>query len=268
MIDRKNILDKLNNIDDKLLVAKVLDKAAIAEKTRAVTWTDFLDPYQIKLVERALGSISDSINDIEFRFDGGYNGAERMIAIFEPAHLSNLSGQSAQTPLSLINIKPKRENNITHRDYLGSLMGLGIKREKIGDIIVEDESCNVIVLKEIADYILYNLSKVGNTGVIVSKGEIGDLQVPEPKTKEIKCTVPSLRLDCIISSGFGISRSKVIPLVKAGRVYVNWEPEDKLSAQVKEGDMISVKGKGRIVLEEIGNKTKKDRISILIKRFV
>jgi len=264
MLNKKNILDKLNNIDDKMLIARVLDKAVSAEKTRTVTCTDFLDPYQIKLVERAMCSV----NDIECRFDGGYSGAERKIAIFEPAHLSNLSKQSAETPLSLINIELKRENNITHRDYLGSLMGLGIKREKIGDIIVEGESCSVIVLKEISDYILYNLSKVGNTGVIVSKGEIDDLKVPEPKTKEIKCTVPSLRLDCIISSGFGISRSQVAPLFRSGRVYVNWEPEEKLSAQIKEGDTISVKGKGRIVLEEVGNKTKKDRISIVIKRFV
>jgi len=264
MLNKKNILDKFNNIDDKMLIARVLDKAVNAEKSRTVTWTDFLDPYQIRLVERALSGT----NDIEYRFEGGYKGAERKIAIFEPDHLSNLSEKGSENPLSLINIKLKRENNITHRDYLGSLMGLGIKREKIGDIIVEGSSCDVIVLKDIADYILYNLNKVSNTGVLVSKGNIDDLKVPEPKTKEIKCTVPSLRLDCIISNGFGISRSQVAPLFKSGRVYVNWEPEEKLSAQVKEGDTISVKGKGRVVLEEIGNKTRKDRISIVLKRFV
>jgi len=264
MLDRKNILDKLNNIDDKMLIARVLDKAISAEKSRTVTWTDFLDPYQIRLVERSICSVKD----IEYRFDGGYNGAERKIAIFEPARLSDLSKESEETPLCLINIQLKREDNITHRDYLGSLMGLGIKREKIGDIIVEGGSCSVIVLKEIADYILYNLSKVGNTGVFVSKGKIDDLVVPEPKTKEIRCTVPSLRLDCIISNGFGVSRNQVAPLFRSGRVYVNWEPEEKLSAQVKAGDTISVKGKGRIVLEEIGNKTRKDRISIVIKRFI
>ena len=263
-LNKKDILDKFNNIDEKMLITRVLDKAVRAAKSWTASWTDFLDPYQIRLVERVLRSI----NDIEYRFEGGYNGAERMIVIFEPAHLSDLSGYSSENPLSLINIKPKRESNITHRDYLGSLMSLGIKREKIGDIIVESESCSVVVLKDIATYILYNLSKVSNIGVDVIEGKIGDLKVAEPKTKEIKCTVPSLRLDCIVSNGFGISRSKLAPLFKSGKVYVNWEPEESLSARIKEGDMISVKGKGRVVLDQIGNKTRKDRISIVLKRFV
>lgn len=261
MINKKNILDKFSNIDDKLLVTRVLDRANQAEKSWSSTCSDFLDPYQRKLVEKVLCSVQD----IGYRFDGGYEGAERTIAVFQPEHMPD---NEEKDLLRVVNIELKKEESLTHRDYLGSIMGLGIKREKIGDIIVREKSCSVIVLKDVADYILYNLEKVGRYSVDVSAGEPGSLKVPEPKTKEIKCTVPSLRLDCIVSNGFGVSRSQVAPLFKSGRVYVNWEPEESLSAQVSEGDTISVRGKGRVILDQIGKTTKKDRISIILKRLL
>lgn len=261
MINKKNILDKFNNIDDKILVTRILDKAIQSEKSWMVTCSDFLDPYQRNLVVNALRSV----NNIRYKFEGGYEGAERTIVIFHP---ENTPGNEGKELLSVVNIELKREEALTHRDYLGSLMGLGIKREKIGDIIVKEKSCSIIVLKDVADYLLYNIEKIGRTNVSVNIGELETLKVPEPKIKEIKCTVPSLRLDCMVSSGFGISRSQVAPLFKSGRVYVNWEPEESLSAQIKEGDTISVKGKGRVILDKIGKTTKKDRIAIILKRLI
>ena len=174
-----------------------------------------------------------------------------------------------ESPIKFLNIKLRTDEKLSHRNYLGSILGLGIKREKIGDIVVKESSATAIVLKDVAEYILYNLLKIGRINAEVEYGSPEDVNSIEPsKFKEIKCTVPSLRLDCIISHGFGISRSKVGPLFTSSKVYLNWEPESKLSTQVKEGDVISIKGKGRIILSEVGNVTRKDRIAVVIRKLV
>ncbi|HOJ08998.1 MAG TPA: YlmH/Sll1252 family protein [Clostridiales bacterium] len=262
MIDKKNILGKFNKIEDKMLVTRIIDKAAQAEKSWIAACSDFLDPYQRKTIESAL----HGVKDVEYKFDGGYKEAERTIVIFSPEQMSN--HPSLSDYLTLLEIKLKTERYLSHRDYLGALMGLGIKREKIGDIIVDERSCSIIVLKDVADYILYNLNKIGHINVYTRLGKLENLEISVPRTKEIKCTVPSLRLDCIVSNGFTISRSKVAPLFSSGRVYLNWEPEDSLSAQVKEGDTVSVKGKGRVVIDEIGGTTRKGRIAVILKKLI
>lgn len=263
-MDKKSILGKINKSEDRLLVAGILDKAAQAEKLWKYAYTDFLDPYQQKLAERALQSMKCSA----WTFDGGYKDAERAVVIFFPGLNPQDDIELVEKPFSLINVELKTEANLSHRDYLGALLGLGIKREKVGDIIVRKESGSIIVLKEVADYIIYNLDQVGRVGVAATLGEIENLEVPAVKTKEIKCTVPSLRIDCIVSNGFGISRSKAMPLFSSERVYLNWEVEKKPSAQVKEGDTVSVRGMGRVIVSEISGLTRKGRISVVLKRLV
>ena len=204
---------------------------------------------------------------VEYCFDGGFEEAERKAIIFDGSF--NLD-KEWENPIKFLNIKLKTDVNLSHRDYLGSIVGLGIKREKIGDIIVKENSASVIVLKDVAEYILYNLLKIGRISADVEYGSPEDVinSTELKKFKEIKCTVPSLRLDCILSLGFVISRSNSGPLFCENRVFLNWEPESKLSAQVKEGDVISIKGKGRIVLSEVGNITRKGRIAVVIKKLI
>lgn len=268
MINKKEIIEKFNNIEDKTLLARILDKAIQAEKSRSITNTDFLDPYQQKLALKALNGPKgmNCLGEVEYCFNGGFEEAERKIITFSGKY--DL-GNEWENPIKILNIELRADANLSHRDYLGSIMGLGIKREKIGDIIVKENSATVIVLKDIAEYILYNLQKIGRISTNVEYGSPEDISSTElSKFKEIKCTVPSLRLDCIVSHGFGLSRSKTVPLFSANRVFLNWEPESKLSAQIKEGDVISIKGKGRIILSEIGNVTRKGRIAVVIKKLI
>jgi RNA-binding protein YlmH len=157
---------------------------------------------------------------------------------------------------------------LTHRDYLGALMGLGIKREKIGDILVSEETCSIIVLNEIADYIFYNLDKVGNTRIKTVITDVDELVSREPKLKEISATVASLRLDCIASAGFGISRSKMVDFIKGEKVNLNWDGVSNPTKQVKAGDTISMRGMGRLVLDSVGGTTKKDRIKVVLKKYI
>ncbi|MCX7710145.1 MAG: YlmH/Sll1252 family protein [Clostridia bacterium] len=263
MMNRESLLKRATKSEDKVFIAKILDKAFRTEKYKEVTNSDFLDPYQRKLVENV---VSDC-KELNYSFFGGYDGAERQIVFFRPTFMSDEPEESLGK-LSLLRITLNSRENLSHRDYLGSLMGLGIKREKIGDILVKEESCDVVVFTEIADYISMNLQKVGNAKVETSVIEIRELQTSQPKVKEISATVASLRLDSVASYGYGMSRSKMLEYIKADKVSLNWETTNSPTKLVKAGDTISIRGKGRVVVDSIGGLTKKGRVGIILKKFI
>jgi RNA-binding protein YlmH len=203
--------------------------------------------------------------DIAFELEGGIPNCERRLCII---YHEDMDLEQIETPFEILEISwyNKAAKKPTHRDFLGSLIGSGIKREAIGDIMLQEEAAYVVCTKEIASFILYNVERVGNTPV---KLKIADeINVSEENEKIISATVASLRLDSIISAGFRISRTKAAELIKSGRVRVNWEEKDLTSKTVKQNDVISIRGKGRIILEEITGNTKKDRIKITIRKFV
>ncbi len=263
-MNREEVIRKVTKSEDKLIVSKVLDRFFLSEKTNKLTITDFLDPHLQSVVSKCL----EAGNVENYLFYGGYDGAERAIVAFCPSNMSENREPELAGLFKAIKISLIHRENITHRDYLGSLMGLGIKREKIGDILVKDEHCLVIVHNDIADFIRYNLDKVGNVRVQVEYIDIENLKAYEPKVKDIRTTVASLRLDSIASAGFGISRSKVANFIRAEKVNLNWETTPSLTKLVKEGDVISIRGRGRVVLQEIGKTTRKDRISVYLKKFI
>ena len=156
----------------------------------------------------------------------------------------------------------------THRDFLGALMGAGIARETIGDICVSKGSCDFFVTQEIAPYILQNFTGAGRTKVHLERIPLADVSVPESETKEIRDTVASVRLDSVISSGFRIGRSAAAQYVSAGKVAIDGLPCEKPDKQLDEGVKISVRGLGKIKLRAINGKTKKDRVSIIIDRYI
>lgn len=285
MNKEEKALKSITKIEEKILVKKNLDKYYLYEKTGNITHSDFLDPYQQKLMEKVFSIMG--IKDYDFF--GGYEGAEREVIIFCPIvmpskvdlkpcnnekHIVNKEYDTLsiywelQNLFRTLKLVPKQRNTFSHRDYLGSLMGLGIKREKIGDILVEEDFCLIIVLKEIAEFIQYNLTRVGNTTVDINIVDSGELKIFEPKTKKIRSTIASLRVDCVASAGFGISRNKIIQLIKSQRVYLDWELIVTPSKVVEEGSTISIKGKGRVLLDNIGRLTRKKRINVLLKKFI
>lgn len=263
-MNREDIIKKVSKSEDKLVVAKVLDRFFLMEKTNKPVITDFLDPHCRSVVSKCLES--DNIDN--FLFYGGYDGAERTIVVFCPSNMPRNQEPDLTGFFKVLKISLMHRENMTHRDYLGALMGLGIKREKIGDILIKDEYCLVIALSDIAEFIRYNLDKVGNAKVDIEYVDLDSLQAYEPKVKDIRTTVASLRLDSIASAGFGMSRNKIADFIKAEKVNLNWETTPSLTKLVKQGDMISIRGKGRVVLEEIGRTTKKDRISVYLKKFI
>lgn len=246
-------------------MAKLLDKAEFAAKAHRLVHSDFLDPHQVQLAEKLLSSVCTC----EYSFFGGFAMAERAVVLFRPEFIGDDEWLRFQDEMiKSIEIKPLCRNTLSHRDYLGALMSLGIRREVTGDILVREESCSIIVLSEIAQYITENLFKVGNIGVDVTISGIMELSTPEPKISEIKTTVAALRLDSLCAHSFGLSRSKAAEFIKAGKVQLNWEATLSVDKQVREGDTVSLRGKGKAVLDKVGGRTKKDRIAISIKKFV
>lgn len=257
--------------DKDLLFGQIKDKYYQCQGKNILTATDFLDLSQQSQAHEFL--------DKEFAgaglFFGGYGEAERRKIIFLPDYLEGKTTDELidlldeQDLIKAIKItRPKEGKPLGHRDYLGSLMGEGIKREKIGDILVEEKGAHILVAGEVAQYLMDNYSMAGRVSISLSMESLRQVESIRPSTKEIKDTVASLRLDSVLSSAFGISRSKASEAIKMGIVFVNSVEATKTDSQVKEGDKLVIRGKGKAVLKEVQGKTKKDRFFVLIERYV
>jgi len=156
---------------------------------------------------------------------------------------------------------------LTHRDFLGALMGLGLQRKMIGDILVHSDSAQIIVAAEIKDIIELKLDKVHQVPVEVKEIDESEIIKPVKHEKEILTTVASMRLDSVASSGFGDSRSKMSRDIKNGRVKVNWKQVTDPAFDIEIGDLISVSGRGRVEVSEDRGLSNKDRIKLTLKRF-
>ena len=155
-----------------------------------------------------------------------------------------------------------------NRDFLGAILGTGIVRDKIGDIIVLGErGAQVIVTEQMLDFLETSLVQVRSVPVTTRRIELSDLKIRPPKKKEMTTVEASLRLDAVASFGFGISRSKMADAVSNGDVRINWKEVTQPSRNVKDGDLISFRGKGRLEVGEI-QITKKERYRINLTRFV
>ncbi|MCT4606421.1 MAG: YlmH/Sll1252 family protein [Marinisporobacter sp.] len=261
-MNKENLIKHIKNTEERYIVMKVLNKVESVLKNHTICTTDFYDPYQISLCIPLL----NQIREINYIIAGGYEEAERRVIIIYPEYMELMEEDD---PIGAIKISGKfTKDTLTHRDFLGSVLGLGLRREKIGDLLVGDGQTNLIAHKELCDYILVNLEKVSKYKVNIEKIFFYDLMKVEKEFKMIHGTVATLRLDSILSTGFGESRSMVAKLINNDRVKVNFKPVNQPSYILNEGDLISFKGKGRIILDQIGNKTKKDRVKVIIKRIV
>jgi RNA-binding protein YlmH len=237
---------------DNLDFAKVLDKMSAAQK-KGCAFTDFLDAASCeKFILQLKKILPNEISAIAF---GGFENAERKMigfyldeVVFPIAAITFTYNEKFSKPLS-------------HRDYLGATLGLGIDRAKIGDIRIAENGAVIYVSTDVAEFIRENLQQVKRTAV---KGEIGEtLTFSENAGNEKRITVPSLRLDAVVSSAFNLSRGKSAALIEGEKVFINWKLAKKTQS-VNPGDTITIRGVGRAVVhEQLGN-TKKDRIVLRI----
>ena len=261
MLDKDKLLSHLKRDDEKIIGDKILDKAELVLKRHKEQSTEFLNPFQ-----RRMGTnIIKQISDINYREDGGYKKAERKRITVFPDYLFP---DHVDIPISIFKIKGNFNFcPVNHRDFLGALMGLGIKREMIGDLLIMDDFAQVIIAEEIKEDVTLRLNKVNEVPVEVEEIDKKDIVIPTQNKKEIKATVASMRLDAVASAGFGDSRNKISSEIKNEKVKLNWRPERDPAQDVNVGDMISLRGRGRVEIAEERGLSNRGRIKLLLKRY-
>ncbi|MEH2378404.1 MAG: photosystem II S4 domain protein [Nostoc sp.] len=259
MLPREELLKGVENRDS---VARVIDQAEQAIKIWEVVLTDFLSPPELAEIQR----VFNRLTEVQLVAWGGYPQAERQrIAIAR----SELPLDQSQVSLVAVEIAGNfLFDTASHRDFLGAMLGTGIVREKTGDIIVLGErGAQAIVAPELVEFLSISLNQVRSVPVKTQQIEITELKVREPKKKELTTVEASLRLDAIASAGFGMSRSKMVDFIDAGDVRVNWKEVTQASSQLKSGDLIAIRSKGRLEVGEIAV-TKKDRYRVQLTRYI
>lgn len=254
--------DLLKGATDREAIAKVLDKAEQALRTWEVVVTDFCPPPLIAEVQNRFSQLTE----LQLLPWGGYPQAERQRLAIARVEIP-LTPE--QVPLTALDIAGNfLFDPASHRDFLGALLGTGLVREKIGDIILLGErGAQAIAVPEVAEFISLQLTQVRTVPVKAKEIPLDDLKIRPPKTKEMTTVEASLRLDAIASAGFGLSRGKMVDAVNQGNVMVNWKPVTQASYAIKAGDLITFRGKGRLEIGEIAV-TKKERYRIQLTRYL
>ena len=266
-MDKTSLLDRLRaEGDDRLLLSRVLDRQRQARDHGAPSSTDFLSPREQALTRNLL-TLSGTPDD-SYVFTGGVDGAERQVLCFLPDWMERDAFTPDLSPVRALRAAWRDGETLSHRDLLGSLMGLGIVRAKIGDIYVSPSGADVLALDSVREFLLQNWENAGRVRLQVSEIEPGAVTVPPRPVQELRDTVSSARLDAVISSGFRIPRGKAAELVNAGRVQVNWFDCAKPDRILQPGDCVTARGYGRFILSRIGEPTRKGRFPIFITRFL
>ena len=246
-MDKIKLLEDYKKQEDKMLLSQILDKMEMSERKGSVEVTDFLDMYQNALVEKFLKKI---------KFDNVKLWGEN-------------TDYSKELQIIRIKLQESDKGKYSHRNYLGGIVKVGIKREKVGDIIVFDDGADIIVKNEISEGLvkeLKGLNRFENAEFQIL--DISELRRKEVQKEEISIIVPSLRLDNIVSDLARTSRNKAVEILKQERVFVNGQNETKPSKNVKLQDVITIRGKGRFVIKEFSGTTRSGRTVVIVEKFV
>ncbi|CAN0891264.1 Putative RNA-binding protein YlmH [Linum grandiflorum] len=255
----------LNSVTDKNVIEDVkyvIEMATRAARDRKILYTDFLTPPTVKESMVVLEKLADITTDVQ----GGYPEAERCrISI---AHHEVLA-QDADIVAAMSISGNFGFVSCSHGDFLGAILGTGVAREKVGDVLLLQggKGAQFLVVPELVEFFRTSLDKVGNVPVSCTRIPLPDIEYEPPSTKTFRTVEASLRLDALASAGFKLSRSKLVDLISKGDVRVNWSTVTKNNTSLRSGDMISVSGKGRLKIGEI-NSTKKGKFGVELIRYL
>jgi len=262
-MDKTDYIDRVSREpQDRLLLSRVWDKYQQAQRRSVPAATEFLSPREQQLAFALLQTAG--VRD-RWLADGGYPDAERRRIVFLPDWAGD---DEAEGQLVFLRAAFRgRDASLGHRDLLGSLMGLGVAREKLGDILVSPHSADLVAAPSLRDFFLLEWKEAGRVKLEVGEIARAQLLLPETTVKEIHDTVSSLRLDAVIAAAFSTSRGRAAEWIQTGRVSVNhllWEKPDR---PVPEGAVLTVRGQGRARLKALGGLTKKGRTSVTIEKY-
>ena len=264
-MNRQDMLKGFSDEAERLLFAKVLDQIELCRRRYTPTFTEFMDRAKCgRYLERL-----KTIREVTILPFGGAEECERMMLGMFPTEEDAVW---ESFPIQTLHIEKKNkkfgQSDLSHRDYLGSILGLGIERSKIGDILLVEDDVYCFVENDISDYIISAMDKVSKTYVKVTP-IAGDTIATLPKrTQPKRVNVASMRLDAVAGEVFHLSRGTVQQLIKAEKAQVNWSEVTSTSHLVKAEDLISIRGHGRFLVGEVTGKTKKDRICLEVELYI
>lgn len=241
---------------------RIRELANISYQRDIVTFSDFLNLNEQNILQME----RTKLVGIQVKSFGGYPEAERKIYAFCPNTLS----YDFEYPIDCLKIEPKAikfSETLNHRDYLGALLNLGIERNMIGDILVGEDAAWMFCHNKLTSYFLENLCRVRHTNILICP-VTDPKDLPTPQFETISGTCASVRLDSLIALAFQASRSSMVSYIENGSVFVNGRLVSSNGYEPMEGDIISVRGKGRFCFEKTTGTTKKGRIGVHLKKYV
>lgn len=253
------------NPEDRILLSRVLDKLTLALNHNMPASTFFLSPSE----QASIADFLPHCGHPRHLFWGGHRQAERKVCFFLPDWQEEegiLDG--TDDTLSAIEATFPSDASLSHRDILGGLMGLGLTREKLGDIFVESGKCQLVLLRETLPILLSQWHSAGRWSLKLQEISLSQLHPNPPQVKVIRDTVASLRLDSVLACGFSTSRSKASDFICAGRVSVNHRECIKSDRLIAQGDILSCRGLGKCVVKEVLGQSKKGRIMLVLERYI
>lgn len=245
-------------MQDDALLKRALDLSGRSLDRGMVTSTGFLTPAESLMLER------QGLPNLYLY--GGSAGCERRVAFFLPEYLE-LEFFEAEEYISVFQCSTKFAEP-SHRDYLGALLGLGLERKCIGDIYVTADTALFFVLENVSGFIAQNLDRIGQHGAVIRKIPLSSVSIPEKNTQEIRFTVSGNRLDGVLSGLFNLSRSHAADMIRSGLVSLNYETSLKPDARIHEGDILSLRGRGKGSVSSLGTPTRKDRIPVTAVKYI
>ncbi|RZS92926.1 RNA-binding protein YlmH [Cuneatibacter caecimuris] len=251
------------NREEQMLCRHLMDLAETCYRRDIPIFSDFLSLYEQSLFHQY---VAGGLPPVDFCLDGGYEYAERKILAFEPAG-AGYHIPASFCALEILPLQAKFSEDLTHRDYLGALIHLGLDRSGIGDILPMDKSCVVFCTAPAADLICRELTRIRHTSVHCVRTDRESFEY-SPHFEDIRGTVASVRLDSVLALAFSGSRSRLVGLIEGEKVFVNGRLVNSNAYRLSPGDVVSVRGFGKFIYQQEVSQTKKGRYLILIQKFI
>lgn len=261
MKDFEKYYDFIRDEETRNSVKRLSDKIKFVCKNFSPAITEFINPYVAELCMPLI-----NYNGIKFELFPSYEHGERKVFVLYPDFYVDIDKDDYVSGLRIKN--KSRFKLLSHKDYLGALMSLGIDRNKTGDIYVYEDYADIVIHRDISDYVFSNMDKIGSNKIEAEQIGIDEVRYKEQEYVFLNINTSSMRLDNIVKHVTNKSREDAALIVKSGAVKINWQPEDKVSADVKEGDMLSIKRYGRFKIIKNEGVTKSGKHRLKIKHYV
>ena len=259
-MEKLKLTAHIKDIELKNKMYKVIDKANSCLKNYDIKATEFLNPFEVKNAIDILNSESD----LKYKVDGGYENAERQLIYIFPYYIEE---DDVESDLRVIQIEGNfKFKAISHRDYLGAVLGLGIRRNKIGDLLLKENVCYLTVCEEIEEFLVNNLNSIGKSPCKVTVVE-DNFEELVPNFKEEIILVQSLRIDSIVSKLIRASRNRAQTMIEEGMVLLDYNRVKDKSREVKNQERITISGHGKYVLDKIIGNSKSGKFKVLVKKY-